>query len=81
MSQERPKVSEDYIDYSDCLISLGSNPEGLTNLEVDERRKEFGANTLTLEKGISPILMFLRQFKSPLVYILILRLVFKLLKK
>lgn len=79
MTQERPEASEDFIDYNECLISLGSNPEGLTNQEVDERRKKFGANKLTLEKGISPFLMFLRQFKSPLVYVLILAAVVSLI--
>jgi len=79
VTQERPEVSEDFVDYNECLISLGSNPEGLSENEVIKRRKEFGINRLTLEKGISPLVMFLRQFKSPLVYVLILAAVISLI--
>ncbi|MBN2228218.1 MAG: HAD-IC family P-type ATPase [Candidatus Thorarchaeota archaeon] len=72
MTQKKHDVTEEFIDYNDCLLSLGTNPEGLSTTEVKERIEEFGSNTLTLEQGDSPLIMFLRQFKSPLVYVLIL---------
>ncbi|MFW9925264.1 MAG: cation-translocating P-type ATPase [Candidatus Thorarchaeota archaeon] len=72
MTQDRTKVQENYVDYSECLLGLGTNPEGLTEAEVLQKREEFGENRLTLEKRDSPIIMFLRQFKSPLVYVLVL---------
>ena len=72
MVQEKSSVSEDFIDYEECLRSLGTETGGLSNEEVLKRLHEFGLNSLTVEKGDNAIVMFLRQFKSPLVYILIL---------
>ena len=79
MTKERNEVQREFVDYEVCLISLGTNPEGLSETEVREKREEFGENKLTFEKGISPLVMFLRQFKSPLVYVLILAAVISLL--
>lgn len=45
--------------------------EGLTEFEVEERRKEFGPNKLPEETGISRLKILLHQFMSPLIYILI----------
>ena len=73
------KSDEEFIDYNECLISLGTNPEGLDEQDVQQRMNEFGKNTLTLEKGDNPLIMFLRQFKSPLVYVLILAAVISLI--
>jgi magnesium-transporting ATPase (P-type) len=44
---------------------------GLTNVEVLERRKQFGENTLPAEKGTSAWVILLNQLKSPLVYIIL----------
>ena len=63
---------EGVLDYNDCLISLGTDPEGLTQEESLRRLDEYGPNELTLEEGENPLIIFLRQFKSPLVYVLIL---------
>ena len=43
---------------------------GLTKEEVIRRKERFGANVLPQEKRISRIVLFLRQFKSPLIFIL-----------
>ncbi len=59
-------------NYAECLASLGTNPEGLTQQEAASRLDEFGPNELTLSEGENPIILFLRQFNSPLVYVLIL---------
>lgn len=63
---------ETVLDYSDCLASLGTNPEGLQQEEARTRLNEYGPNQLTLETGENPLLLLLRQFRSPLVYVLIL---------
>lgn len=47
------------------------NATGLTNEEVLERRSQFGENRLPTEKPISPWTLLLNQFKSPLVYIIL----------
>lgn len=43
---------------------------GLTEEEVEKRGREFGLNKLPEEKPVSKIKVFLSQFKSPLIYIL-----------
>ncbi len=43
---------------------------GLSTAEVERRRTEFGANTLPAVKRRSLLRVFLRQFQSPLIYIL-----------
>lgn len=44
--------------------------QGLSDKEVETRRKESGANVLT-ESKISPLKIFLRQFKSSFIYLLL----------
>jgi cation-transporting P-type ATPase F len=44
---------------------------GLDLFEAARRREQYGANRLTERKGISPVVLFLRQLTQPLVYILI----------
>ncbi|MFW9965057.1 MAG: cation-translocating P-type ATPase, partial [Candidatus Sifarchaeia archaeon] len=72
MSQERTDASTEYIDYNECLSTLGANPEGLTGEQAQQRLVEYGQNSLSVEKGVSAVILFLKQFKSPLVYVLIL---------
>lgn len=45
--------------------------EGLSNSEVREKQKKFGKNLLKEKRGPSLLLIFLRQFKSPLIYVLL----------
>lgn len=52
---------------------------GLESEEVEKRQKQFGRNTLREKNKPSPILIFLRQFKSPLIYILLLACVISLI--
>ncbi len=52
---------------------LGSDRErGLADREVERRRKEFGENKLPERKRETLLHTFLRQFKDPLIYILLL---------
>ena len=46
--------------------------KGLSNEEVIERRKKFGLNRLPEEKHLSKTEIFFEQFKSPLIYILVI---------
>lgn len=50
---------------------LRTRPEGLTASELEERRAQYGLNRLPEEEGLSPLKVLLHQFKSPLIYILI----------
>jgi len=45
--------------------------KGLTQQEVENRRKKYGLNLIPEEKPFSRLKTFLDQFKSPLVYILV----------
>jgi len=54
------------------LEKLKSNPKGLSEKEAKERLHKFGLNKLPEEKPISKIKIFLEQFKSPLIYILVI---------
>lgn len=51
---------------------LKSNPRGLSQARAEQRLKRVGLNQLPQEKSFSRIKIFLEQFKSPLVYILLI---------
>jgi Ca2+-transporting ATPase len=53
------------------LQELGSRGSGLTMDEVKERLLRFGPNELKSKKKASAILVFGRQFLSPLIYVLL----------
>lgn len=54
------------------LKELKVNPEiGLHVGEIDKRREQYGGNTLSKKRAISPFYLFLLQFHQPLVYILL----------
>ncbi len=50
---------------------LSSHHEGISQKEAIERLEKYGPNRIEDEKNISPVLVFLKQFKSGLVYVLI----------
>ncbi len=50
---------------------LGSSQQGLSSEEAEARLLRFGPNRLEQRKGPSPLVLFLRQFESPLVYVLL----------
>lgn len=54
-----------------AIRELGSSKEGLSEEEAAERLKRFGRNELEKKKGASPLTVFINQFKSPLIYLLI----------
>lgn len=53
------------------LEKLGCKNTGLTTAEADERRAKYGPNTLPLRQPPSLFIIFLKQFLSPLIYVLI----------
>lgn len=53
------------------LAALGSNPRGLTRAEASARLGQFGRNALPRAKPPGVSAVFLRQFLSPLIYILL----------
>ena len=56
---------------ADLLEELGADKAGLSSEEVRRRLAEHGPNEIRETKGISPLAIFLGQFKSLLVWILI----------
>jgi Ca2+-transporting ATPase len=54
----------------EALRLLGSSPQGLSRGEAERRLSEYGRNEIA-ERRVSPLAMFLGQFRSFLVYILL----------
>ena len=52
-------------------LELVSKPEGLTSSEVQARLAKYGPNVLSARRELTPLGLFLGQFKSPIVLILI----------
>ncbi|MDX1655198.1 MAG: HAD-IC family P-type ATPase, partial [Candidatus Competibacteraceae bacterium] len=55
-----------------ALQRLDSGPDGLDKAEVDRRRQRFGPNDLPERKRPGLLTIILRQFKDPLIYILLI---------
>lgn len=53
------------------LATLSSKENGLSSQEARERQKKYGPNKLKEKKKISPMQIFMQQFKSALIVILI----------
>jgi Ca2+-transporting ATPase len=60
-------------------IAEGLPKKGLTSSEALERRKRYGANALPEKAGRSPLLIYLSQFKNPLIYIISIAAIISLL--
>lgn len=59
------------VSAEDAFEALGSTAAGLTADEVEERRRRFGANELPEGKRLTLFGAFIRQFRDPLIYILL----------
>jgi Ca2+-transporting ATPase len=55
----------------DVLKEFGSRRSGLEQAEAEARLQRYGPNQLKARKKTSPVLTFLRQFLSPLIYVLL----------
>jgi len=74
MSIDRDKVSSEKfwaLPADKVFESLATSRSGLTEMEAGDRLKEFGENTLPRVKRGSKIRILLSQFKSPLIFILL----------
>ena len=70
----KPIITEHWhhLPNSEVLELLDTDPEkGLDILEIEERQQKHGPNEITQKKGEGPLIIFLRQFNQPLVYILL----------
>lgn len=56
---------------ADVLLELKGDERGLSNLEAERRAEEYGLNKLPEAKVDGLMIIFLRQFESPLIYILV----------
>ena len=72
MNQQSSKVTAYWsIPADQFLASLQSTENGLSAAEAEKRLKEAGPNTLRVTRRATPLILFLNQFKSPLVFILL----------
>ncbi len=55
----------------EVIALLESSRQGLGPEEAESRLSRFGRNQLERRRGPSPLVLFLRQFESPLVYVLV----------
>ncbi len=60
------------LSVEDTFKELKSSKNGLTDEDVAKRLAKHGPNELTMQKGTSPIIIFLSQFKDLMVIILII---------
>ena len=55
----------------DIFQALNTSHSGLSETEAKARLPQYGANELKSKRQISPAMIFLRQFLSPLIYVLL----------
>ena len=55
----------------EVLKTLDSRPSGLSTAEATTRLRQYGPNQLKGRKKVPPVVVFLRQFLSPLIYVLL----------
>ncbi|HWA19909.1 MAG TPA: magnesium-translocating P-type ATPase [Devosia sp.] len=55
----------------DVLRNLGTSPSGLSEAEAVDRLRRYGPNRLRTDDGVHPVALLFRQFRSPLVLILL----------
>lgn len=66
-------MSNSYLVKTEELLQIhASSQNGISMEESTLRRKKFGDNRIKTKNKENPFIIFLRQFKSPLVYILVI---------
>ena len=58
-------------DQQDIIEALDSSPDGLSQNDVVTRISKFGSNSLPEEKSKNLFIIFIQQFVSPLIYVLL----------
>ncbi len=73
ISSEQPATKSSYWSKSTAELfqELQSSPRGLSQAEAGERLEKYGPNVLRARRELTPLKLFLNQFKSPIVLILI----------
>ncbi len=66
-------------EIKEVLTELKTTENGLTNVEVDKRLEQYGYNEIEEKKKISPFKIFIEQFKSFVVLILIIAVIISIL--
>ncbi len=60
------------LSVKDVLYNLKSSHNGLASDKAKRRLKKYGKNILPTKKKFTTLVIFINQFKSPLVYILLI---------
>ncbi len=71
MSSKDNEEEWTHLEVDDLFRVLGSRETGITADEATERLQEYGLNRIEERKKVSRLRLFLRQFRSPLIYLLI----------
>jgi len=58
-------------DVKDILSELDTSKKGLSAGQASERLSKYGSNTIRKTKGMNAFMLFLSQFKSPIIWVLI----------
>jgi len=69
MQKEDPNYHAKTVEQT--IKELKSNPTGLTEKEANTRKIKYGPNVIPEKKPLSPIIVFLRQFRGLMIYILL----------
>ena len=73
MKNDKPSsINWHTLNAKEILVKLKSSRRGLASEEAEIRLKKFGLNALPEEKKFSNLKILISQFKSPLVYILLI---------
>lgn len=56
---------------ANALEALETTPEGLSSAEAERRLKAYGPNRLNPKKRSDPLTLFIGQFKSPIIILLL----------
>lgn len=68
---EKPNIDWHTLEKNQVLETLGSSVRGLTEDEAKRRLGVYGRNEIKKAKHESPVVIFLKQFKEPLITILL----------
>jgi len=66
------------VSVEDTIKELNSSKKGLTAQDAKKRLQKWGRNTIEREKKISPFKIVLDQFKSPLIWVLLVAMIITL---
>ena len=69
------------IDVEEVFKTLSTDKNGLSEEEANKRINKYGNNILPKEKKVTILQLFLSQFKSPIIFIMILAAIFSLIAK